>query len=105
MKLKETVIPVVFDTLDATKANVVIVNNNIKITSKGNIPFSGDVVNYLRDRFGEDTCDCQFDDNTCCVIYIKPLKEELVAIVEPLVESIHVVEFGFLSTYYSIEED
>lgn len=105
MKLKETIIPVVSDNVNTTKVNVTIVNNIIKITSKGNIPFSGDVVNYLKDKFGEDICDCEFDDNTCCVIYIKPLKEELIAMVEPICESIPVVEFGFLSTYYEIEED
>ena len=76
MKLKETIIPVVFDTVDTTKVDITIVNNIIKITSKDNIPFSGDVVNYLKDKFGEDTCDYQFDDNTCCIIYIKPLLEE-----------------------------
>lgn len=104
MKLDIISYDVVFDTVDTTNVYVSIVNNNIKLSTDNTIPFSGGVVNYLRDKFDEDNFECDFDNNTNCVIYIKPLKEQLAATMRKIVNST-IVEFGFISVFYDVVDD
>lgn len=104
MRLEIISYDVVFDSVDTTKVYVSIVNNNIKLSTGDTIPFSGSVVNYLRDVFNEDAFECDFDTNSNCVIYIKPLKEQFAATIRKTVNST-IVEFGFISVFYDVAGD
>ena len=104
MKLKLMEIEVRFTLIDTELFDVDIINNVIRIVAKNNIPFSGDVVNYIRDQFDEKSFECDFDDNTNCIIYIRAIKEGLFAEIQEL-KSCPFVKIGYVSKCYEIVDN
>lgn len=107
MKLEINVKDVAFETLDTSLVSIDIVNNVIKI--EGKYIFNTYVLDCLRDTFDKPKFECDFDDNTYSIIYIRPLEEGLIATIIPIEDS-KVVAFGYVEKYLdvaaeNIEED